>query len=134
MSIFNKSDEMGIGAFPIKSMEGLLRGKDMAAERRENERISLSRDYFFFPGKEKKKIECMLKNVSITGACIFSKVNIKKDDIIYLHIRGSKEIVLKSKVVWKIGDQYGLLFILDTSQDFDNISYIMNFELKEINA
>ncbi|MDY6935665.1 MAG: PilZ domain-containing protein [Spirochaetota bacterium] len=105
----------------------------MTAERRKNERISVTRDYYYFPGEENNKIECMLKNISITGSCILSKNNINKNDIIFLHIGGKKEIVLQAKVVWKMGDQYGLLFLLDNSQDFDNISYIMNYELLNIN-
>ena len=99
----------------------------MVTEKRKTKRFEISGDYFFFPADKRKKIKCELENISETGACISSDARIKKDEIIYLHIKGSRNILLKSRNVWKIDDQYGLLFLLDTSQEFENISYIINY-------
>lgn len=98
----------------------------MTSEKRKNKRISISEEYFYYPKEENKKINCRLKNISITGACITSDEKINTDEIIYLHIRGTNDIALKSKTVWKIDNQYGLQFLLDTSSEFEKISYIMN--------
>lgn len=102
----------------------------MSAERRKSTRISIVGDYFYYPGRETKKINCSINNISATGACISSGNIIKNNEIIFLHIKGTKNIVLKSKTVWKIDDQYGLLFLLDTTEEFENISYIMNNVIK----
>ncbi|MCU0821773.1 MAG: PilZ domain-containing protein [Spirochaetes bacterium] len=99
----------------------------MGAERRQNERFDISGDYFYYQGSEAEKINCRLNNISATGACIDSDENIKINDVIYLHIRGTKNIEIKSKAVWKIDNQYGLMFLLDSSREFENISYIMNY-------
>ncbi len=101
----------------------------MSFENRKNKRIEISGDYFYYPLNKKKKINCKLNNISVTGACILSEENIKKEDIIFLHIHDTDEtsdIALKSKAVWKIDNQYGLQFLLDTSQEFEKISCIMN--------
>ena len=103
----------------------------MAAERRKTKRLDLSGDYFYYFGNKKVIIDCNLKNISVTGACITSNRTINKDDIIFLHVRGADNMVLKSKAVWKIDNQYGLLFLLDSSHEFDKISYIMNYVIKD---
>ncbi len=101
----------------------------MTADRRTSRRIDVIGDYFYYQGNNENKIKCKLNNISATGACIDSDENIKIDDIIFLHIRGTKNISIKSKAVWKIENQYGLLFLLDNSKEFDNISYILNYVL-----
>ncbi len=98
----------------------------MPAEKRKNKRIKISGDYFYYPGEKNKKINCKLNNISVTGACITSAEDIKSEEIIFLHIRGANDKVLKSKTVWKIDNQYGLQFLLDTNNEFEKISYIMN--------
>ncbi|MBN2039637.1 MAG: PilZ domain-containing protein [Spirochaetes bacterium] len=105
----------------------------MTSEQRKNTRISISEEYFYYPEKKNKKINCRLNNISVTGACIISEEKIKTDEIIYLHIRGTDDIALKSKTVWKIDNQYGLQFLLDTSSEFEKISYIMN-NLAKLNS
>jgi hypothetical protein len=99
----------------------------MADEKRKNTRFEVSGDYYYLQGYEEKKIMCKLKNMSATGACIDSDEMINIDDILFLHIWGTKNIEIKSKAVWKIESQYGLLFLLDTGKEFENISYIMNY-------
>jgi hypothetical protein len=98
----------------------------MSVEKRKNTRLNISDDYFYYPAEKGKKINCKLNNISITGACITSSENIKKEEIIFLHVRGADDKLLKSKAVWKISDQYGLQFLLDSGIEFEKISYIMN--------
>jgi hypothetical protein len=102
-------------------------------ERRKSQRISSEGDYYCLPENIKVKIRCNLKNISITGACIDTAKILKKDDIVFLHIGRTGNLYLKSKVVWKIEDSYGLLFFLETSQDFTTISYLINNEMRRIN-
>ena len=102
----------------------------MLSEKRKNKRVVISEEYFYYPREKNKKIKCKLKNISITGACITSKENIKNEEIIFLHIHGTEDMSLKSKAVWKIKDQYGLQFLLDTTSEFEKISYIMNNIIK----
>jgi hypothetical protein len=97
----------------------------MSIEKRENKRVTISDDYFFYPKDKKKKINCKLNNISVTGACITSSENISNEEIIFLHIRGDEK-ALKSKTVWKIKNQYGLQFLLDSNSEFETISNIMN--------
>ncbi len=101
----------------------------MDEERRHSKRLDVIGDYFYYQDDNEKKIRCRLNNISATGACIDSVQKIKIDDVIFLHIRGTRNISIKSKAVWKIENQYGLLFLLDTSKEFDNISYILNYVL-----
>lgn len=98
----------------------------MASEKRNNKRINLSAEYFYYPQKKNKKINCKINNISITGACITSEEDIGTEEIIFLHIFGTEDNALKSKTVWKMNNQYGLQFLLDTSVEFEKISYIMN--------
>ena len=107
----------------------------MSKERRKSKRVDISVDYYYYPENKRRKIKCILKNISVTGACIISEenINVCKDNILFLHIRSTKGIELKSKAVWKIDNQYGLLFLLDTSRELENISYIMNYEIENIN-
>lgn len=98
----------------------------MSIEKRKSKRIKISEDYFYYPREKNKKINCKLNNISVTGACITSTENIKREEIIFLHIRGANDKLLKSKTVWKIDNQYGLQFLLDTNKEFEKISYIMN--------
>jgi hypothetical protein len=102
----------------------------MINERRKEIRIDLKGDYFFFPDNRSNKIPCSLLNISATGACIVSTETLKSDIVIFLHIRGKKNIILKSEVVWKIDSQYGLKFFLETPEDLVNISYIMNYGIE----
>ncbi|MBN2402391.1 MAG: PilZ domain-containing protein [Spirochaetes bacterium] len=98
----------------------------MSAEKRKSKRINISEDYFYYPRNKNKKINCKLNNISVTGACITSNEKINKEDIIYFNIRGTRDMALKSKAVWKINNQYGIQFLLDTDKEFDTISRIMN--------
>jgi len=98
----------------------------MKPERRKSPRITLQGDYYWRPDKPEKKLEYVLRNVSITGACIWTGENLKNDEIILLHFGGAREIVLKSRVVWGSKNNYGLLFFLETSREFEDISFIMN--------
>jgi hypothetical protein len=102
----------------------------MSAEKRKSKRVNISEDYFYYPINKEKKINCKLNNISVTGACITSNEEIKNEDIIYFNIRGTKDMALKSKAVWKIDNQYGIQFILDTNKEFEIISYIMNNIIK----
>ena len=100
--------------------------KDTGNERRKKSRYACEGDYYFHPGIRGKVYSCTLKNISVTGACIETIESLLKDQIIYLHVNTMDDSVLKSRVVWHMGEQYGLLFLLETSQDFDTISYIIN--------
>jgi hypothetical protein len=106
----------------------------MSVEKRKNSRINTSDDYFYYPTEKNRKINCKLNNISVTGACITSSENIKKEEIIFLHVRGTDDKVLKSKTVWKINNQYGLQFLLDSSSEFEKISYVMNTMTESKNA
>ena len=48
---------------------------------------------------------------------------------IELHVCRSKDLPLKAQVVWIKGQEYGVSFLLDTTEAFANISYIMNNEI-----
>ena len=98
----------------------------MNSEKRKSNRLNFTREYFYCISDKNKKINCKLNNISVTGACITSDKKIEKEDIVFLHIKGMEDIVLKSKAVWKIENQYGLQFILDSGKEFENISYIIN--------
>ncbi|TAL30459.1 MAG: PilZ domain-containing protein [Spirochaetes bacterium] len=98
----------------------------MTAVRRREGIPGTGEDYFCAPPDMDARHRCVLKNISATGACVASKRALKKDDMIYLHVRGREGGLLKSRVVWKTRNTYGLLFSLESSEDFDSISRIMN--------
>ena len=99
----------------------------MHSERRNNKRYDISGDYYYYQGFEDEKINCNLKNISATGACISSDKIINIDDVVYLNIRGTEGLEIKAKAVWQIENQYGLQFLLDSSKEFDNVAYVMNY-------
>ncbi|MFH0975218.1 MAG: PilZ domain-containing protein [Spirochaetota bacterium] len=98
----------------------------MPFEQRKNSRIKVSGDFYYYPNRKKKKIKCKLDNISVTGACITTDEKIEKEDIIYLQINGFNNKALKSKAVWKIDNQYGIQFFLDSNNEFETISHVMN--------
>lgn len=106
----------------------------MNAERRRSARYPVNRDYYFLPGDRKKHHRCAVKNISATGACIVSGKELNDHEILYLHITGPRDSMVKSEVVWRRGTLYGLLFHLETAADLDTISYIMNNMAGQINT
>lgn len=95
-------------------------------DRRINERIECYDDYFFSPKEKGVKVNCLLKNISVTGACIKTTYPIETNDFLTLHLCREKDIALHAKVVWKDNDMFGLSFLLDTQEEFKNISYVIN--------
>ncbi|MFW5808220.1 MAG: PilZ domain-containing protein [Spirochaetota bacterium] len=95
-------------------------------DRRENDRIDCADDYFLSPKEKGVKVRCILNNISVTGACIRTDYPIEPDEYLTLHLCREKDIPLHAKVVWKEEDKFGLSFLLDTQQEFENISYIIN--------
>jgi len=101
--------------------------RNMEKDKRKNMRVAMNSNYFFFPDRENKRHWCTIKNISTTGSCITSNKDINTDDIIFLHMKGGeKNTDLKSRVVWAMDKSYGLEFFLETAEDFENISYIVN--------
>jgi hypothetical protein len=98
--------------------------------RRHNERIYCADDYFFSPIEKDKKVNCTLKNISATGACITTEYPIEPDQYLTLHLCRDKDIPLDAIVVWKDDNDYGLSFSLDSQEQFENISYIMNNNIR----
>lgn len=105
------------------SLEMMKKSKN---ERRKAERIHVVRDYCYYPGEKRKKFPCTAMNISVTGVCIESGKKLTQDDIVFIHIECGKDVAFKSVVVWEMSGTYGLRFMLETNEDFDNISYVMN--------
>ncbi len=104
------------------------------AERRKAERFPVDKDYYFYPFNRSKVYACKVRNLSASGACIISKKNLTPHEIIFLHITGTRGVQFKSEVVWARDGLYGLSFLLENSEDLDNISFVMNTVSKKINA
>jgi hypothetical protein len=99
-------------------------------ERRSSPRIDRCGEYFVHPGRIQQE-PCILKNISVTGACIVTDASLVMDQLVDLHICRSRDLSLKSQVVWIEGNEYGLSFLLDTPESFNTISFIMNNELHQ---
>jgi len=95
-------------------------------ERRIKDRIECHGDYIVYGSSREKRISCELKNISVTGACVETKHLLGKDETIELHLCKGEDISLSAKVVWRDNEKYGLVFLLDTAEEFEHISYIMN--------
>jgi hypothetical protein len=94
-------------------------------DRRLHTRIDHCGDYYIATGKI-GKVGCELRNISPTGACIISGIGLNKGQEIELHICRNKDIPLRAQVVWIKDKEYGVSFLLDTAESFNNISYIIN--------
>jgi hypothetical protein len=99
---------------------------DRFSERRSSKRFPCSYNYISTSSTLGRKIACTLHNISVTGACIISDTPLQTDELITLHVCDEKDIPFRAKVVWQRFKTYGLLFLLESSEDFDNISYVMN--------
>jgi len=97
-------------------------------ERRQNPRIDRCGDYYLSPDS-KEAVPCVLKNISVTGACISASEQLKMNEVVDLHVCRTRDFLLRSLVVWENAGEYGLSFLLDTPESFSNISFIMNNEL-----
>lgn len=98
-------------------------------ERRKSPRNEKCGDYFLAP-HSKEAVPFVLRNISVTGACISSTAQLKINEIVELHICRAKDMSLKSLVVWGKNTEYGLSFLLDTPEEFSTISFIINNELR----
>lgn len=98
------------------------------SERRQHKRIIHCGDYYVASGRT-GKVTCELRNISPTGACILSNARLNKGQEIELHICRNKDLPLRAQVVWINEKEYGVSFLLDTVESFDNISYIINNEI-----
>jgi len=97
-------------------------------ERRRSPRLDHCGDYFLYPGT-RDAVPCELRNISVTGACITAESALRLDQIVELHICRTKDLPLRCQVVWVRAKEFGLSFMLDTPESFNNISYIMNNEI-----
>lgn len=98
----------------------------MNIDRREHQRENCGSNYIVTYRTDNVKIECGLNNLSITGACIESSFNLTNGEKIILHICDKRDTPVKGTVVWTNGDVYGIQFELNSSEEFENISFIMN--------
>ncbi len=98
----------------------------MVTERRGGERVSCQGDYIAYGKSSRKKIDCELKNISVTGACVETAHPLKEKETIVLHLCKGGDITLSARVVWRQNNKYGLVFLLDTPEEFEHISYVMN--------
>jgi hypothetical protein len=94
-------------------------------ERRNSPRTHECSDYFLMPGTERAE-PFILKNISVTGACIVTDIPLTVHQILDVHICRNRDLKLRSQVVWIKGNEYGLSFMLDTEESFKAISFIMN--------
>ena len=78
-------------------------------ERRTSPRIERCGDYFMLPAT-REEVPCVLKNISVTGACIFSSEPLQMNEVVVLHVCRAKDLSLKSQVVWEKCGEYGLSF------------------------
>lgn len=98
----------------------------MNKDRRKDERIICNYDYIHTARSLNADFECKLKNISITGACIMTDAPLLLNESIVLHICRDKDIPMNGKIVWEKDGTFGISFNLDSSESFENISYIMN--------
>jgi hypothetical protein len=100
----------------------------ISSERRRQSRQYFKGEYFYSSASAGVRIDCTLKNISPTGACIDTEAPLVNGEMIFLHILREKDVTIKSEVVWKKENIYGVLFHLNTSEDLSNLSYILNTE------
>lgn len=98
----------------------------MGEERRKNPRVRSEGDFYCLPSDARRKVRCSLKNISVTGACIASKGRLATGEIIFLYLESGAGRALASRVVWKIAGEYGVEFLLDTGEEFETISRVIN--------
>lgn len=94
-------------------------------DRRKHIRACHERDYCVILGKN-ETITCDLKNISATGACVIPNALLRQGERVELHICRNVDLAMNAEVVWVREDECGLSFILDTSESFQTISFIMN--------
>lgn len=102
-----------------------MTAQDKIQDRRVSPRSHDCSDYLLMPGTGHTE-PFILKNISVTGACIVTDVSLSVNQILNLHICRNRDLELRSQVVWIKGKEYGLSFMLDTEESFNAISFIMN--------
>lgn len=88
--------------------------------------MEAGRDFYCLSEQMSRRVMCTLKNVSVTGACIVSGGSLGTGDIISLYLESGAGRALKSRVVWKVSGEYGVEFLLETGEEFETISRIIN--------
>jgi len=102
----------------------------MNSEKRGAQRYNCLTDYYYSAKSAGERIDCVLKNISATGACIHTDAPLSVGEPILLHICRSTDAAFKATIVWKRENSYGVTLAVDTPEDLENISRIMTFEQK----
>ena len=95
-------------------------------DKRQNGRIECSGEYLYSTHTAGNRVECSLKNISVTGACISTGALLDNQEKVILHICRGKDMSFSGKVVWRNKDTYGISFDMDSEEEFSDISFIMN--------
>ncbi len=98
----------------------------MTAERRKNPRTPGRGDFYSLSSDARRTVRCLLKNISVTGACIVSDGPLDAGDIIALYLESGAGRALKSRVVWRVAGEYGVEFLLESVEEFETISRVIN--------
>ncbi len=98
----------------------------MPGERRKSRRIGAGGDFYCLPSRMSRRVMCTLKNLSITGACIVSGGSLATGDIISLYLESGGGGALQSRVVWRLAGEYGVEFLLESGEEFETISRVIN--------
>ncbi len=99
-------------------------------DKRSNNRVNFTGEYLYSTRSAGNKVDCNLKNISVTGACIATNVPLDHDENVILHICRGKDMSFPGKVVWKDEDVYGIIFNMNHPDEFENISFILNSTTK----
>ncbi|MBN1500144.1 MAG: PilZ domain-containing protein [Spirochaetes bacterium] len=95
-------------------------------DKRSNNRHNCAGDYFYSTHSAGNRLDCVLKNISATGACIRTNASLKNNESVILHICRGKDMSFNGKVVWQENDTFGIVFDMNNSEEFENISFILN--------
>ena len=98
----------------------------MGEDRRRSRRVPGESGFYRMSPDARRKMRCSLKNISVTGACIVSRGRLAAGEVISLYLESGAGRALKSRVVWEIAGEYGVEFLLDSNEEFETISRIIN--------
>ncbi|HOF34192.1 MAG TPA: PilZ domain-containing protein [Spirochaetota bacterium] len=95
-------------------------------EKRSSSRYYSDGDFIHTSRTASGSVSCVLKNISATGACILADIPIEIGEKVFLHVNRGEATSLRGKVVWQNDNEYGIEFLLESSDDFEQISNIVN--------
>lgn len=103
----------------------------MFGERRKDKRYAINRVAKFETPSGSLPRDCLVIDISASGARLFSETNDIPDDFI-LTITGERVIRQTCRVMWRLGGELGVSFVTDHHKSVDHVTQDLRAHVRNV--